>query len=180
MASAHSPIQVSSTSATRRPVQLCRRAQRGARRRDREGDHPPGDGRHRQSRLFRHARRRAGLGRGFTVEEERPARTAAIVIISYALWARNGFDPDILEDDRAPQRRRLRMIGVAPRRFSGTTAIIGTEYFVPLGVHDAIESDFDSRDRHSAVRSRNHRCADCRRSRLKHGHARASQRASSR
>ena len=38
-------------------------------------------------------------------------------------------------------RHRRRRAGTASR---GTTAIIGTEYFLPLGVHDAIESDFDA------------------------------------
>ena len=38
------------------------------------------------------------------------------------------------------------IVGVAPKSFGGTTAVIGTEFFLPLGVHDAIENDFDSRD----------------------------------
>ena len=37
------------------------------------------------------------------------------------------------------------IVGVAPEGFGGTTAIIGTEFLLPLGVHDDIENDFDSR-----------------------------------
>ena len=58
--------------------------------------------------------------------------------------------------DSPHQRRRLCVIGVAPQGFSGTTAIIGMEFWLPLGVHDAIESDFDSRDRFPLVDRRNH------------------------
>jgi predicted permease len=85
-------------------------------------------------------------GRGFTLDEERPGTTARPVIVSYAVWERASFDPDILKTTVRLNGDDYGVIGVAPRRFSGTTAIIGTEYWVPLGVHDAIESDFDSRD----------------------------------
>jgi predicted permease len=85
-------------------------------------------------------------GRGFTLDEERPGTTARPVIVSYALWERVNFDPDILKTTVRLNGGDYGVVGVAPPRFSGTTAIIGTEYFVPLGVHDAIESDFDKRD----------------------------------
>ncbi len=86
-------------------------------------------------------------GRGFTLEEERPGTTARPVIISYALWDRAKFDPDVLKTTVRINGDDYGVVGVAPPGFSGTTAVIGTEYFLPLGVHDAIESDFDSRDR---------------------------------
>lgn len=85
-------------------------------------------------------------GRGFTLEEERPGTTARPVIVSYALWERVNFNPDILKTTVRINGDDYGVIGVAPPRFSGTTAVIGTEYFLPLGVHDAVESDFDSRD----------------------------------
>ena len=98
-------------------------------------------------RLFRGARRRAGLRpRLHASTRNVPAPTARPVIISYALWERVGFDRDILKTDRPHQRPGLSASSASRRAgFSGTTAIIGTEYFLPLGVHDAIESDFDSR-----------------------------------
>ena len=83
-------------------------------------------------------------GRDFTLEEERPGTAARPVIVSYKLWERSGFDRDILKQTVRINGQDFAIVGVAPERFSGTTAIIGTEYFVPLGVHDAIESDFDS------------------------------------
>ena len=86
-------------------------------------------------------------GRDFTLEEERPGTSARPVIISYKLWERAGFDRGILEQTVRINGQDFAIVGVAPQGFGGTTAIIGTEYFVPVGVHDAIESDFDSRDR---------------------------------
>ena len=55
--------------------------------------------------------------------------------------------------DRPHQRRGLRHCRRRAQRFTGTTAIIGSEYYLPLGVHDAIESDFDARRSLSDLRS---------------------------
>jgi putative ABC transport system permease protein len=83
-------------------------------------------------------------GRDFTPEEERPGTAARPVVISYKLWERSGFDRDILKQTVRINGQDFVIVGVAPERFTGTTAIMGTEYFVPVGVHDAIESDFDA------------------------------------
>ena len=66
------------------------------------------------------------------------------MIISYALWERSGFDRDILKQTVRLNGQDFVVVGVAPERFTGTTAMIGMEYFVPVGVHDAIDNDFDS------------------------------------
>ena len=94
-------------------------------------------------------------GRGFTIDEERPGSTSRPVIISYALWERAKFDPGILKTTYRINGQDYGVIGVAPAGFSGTTSIIGTEFFLPLGVHDAIESDFDSKDDHPFSDRRN-------------------------
>ena len=86
------------------------------------------------------------LGRDFTLDEERPGTTARTAIVSYARWQRSGFDPNILSTTVRINGQDFAVIGVAPDGFSGTTSIIGTEFFLPLGVHDLIESDFDAKD----------------------------------
>jgi hypothetical protein len=83
-------------------------------------------------------------GRDFTPEEERPGTAARPVVISSKLCERSGFDRDILKQTVRINGQDFVIVGVAPERFTGTTAIMGTEYFVPVGVHDAIESDFDA------------------------------------
>ena len=85
-------------------------------------------------------------GRDFSSEEERPGTAARPVIVSYLHWQRLGFDPDVLRRTVRINGQDYGIIGVAPPHFGGTTAIIGTEFWLPLGVHDLIESDFDARD----------------------------------
>jgi predicted permease len=86
------------------------------------------------------------LGRDFTLSEERPGSTDRSVIISYKYWERLQFDPNVLSRTVRLNGQDYGIVGVAPERFSGTTAVIGTEFFVPLGVHDLFENDFASRD----------------------------------
>jgi predicted permease len=95
-------------------------------------------------------------GRDFTLEEERPGTPARSVIVSYKLWERANLDRDILKQTVRINGDDYAIVGVAPQGFGGTTAIIGTEYFLPLGVHDLIESDFDARDRFPLGDRRNH------------------------
>jgi putative ABC transport system permease protein len=83
-------------------------------------------------------------GRDFTLDEERPGTAARSVIVSYKLWERSGFDREILQQTVRLNGQDFSIVGVAPERFTGSTAMIGMEYFVPVGVHDAIESDFDA------------------------------------
>ena len=83
-------------------------------------------------------------GRDFTLDEERPGTSARSVIVSYKTWERSGFDRDILKQQIRINGQDFAIVGVAPERFTGTTAMIGMEFFVPVGVHDAIENDFDS------------------------------------
>jgi putative ABC transport system permease protein len=94
-------------------------------------------------------------GRDFSLEEERPGTTARSAIASFAAWERSGFNPGILTSTVRINGEDYGIVGVAPKGFSGTTAVIGTEYFLPLGVHDRIESDFDSKDKFAFSDRRN-------------------------
>ncbi|MGH9219168.1 MAG: ABC transporter permease, partial [Vicinamibacterales bacterium] len=85
-------------------------------------------------------------GRDFTLEEERPGTPERPVIVSYKYWERQNLDANILKSTVRINGQDYGVIGVAPPDFGGTTAIIATEFWLPLGVHDAIESDFDARD----------------------------------
>jgi len=95
-------------------------------------------------------------GRDFTLEDERPGTSARSLIISYRLWERAQFDRNILKQTVRINGDDYAIVGIAPKGFGGTTAIIGTDYFLPLGVHDAIESDFDAHDSFALSDRRNH------------------------
>lgn len=82
-------------------------------------------------------------GRDFAPQEERPGTPERPVIVSYRLWERSGFDRDILKRTYRINGQDFAVVGVAPDGFTGTTAILGTEFFVPIGVHDLVETDFD-------------------------------------
>ena len=86
-------------------------------------------------------------GRNFSADEERPGTAARPVIVSYKYWERRGFDRDILKHTVRINGEDYVVVGVAPEGFGGTTAIIGTEFWLPLGVHDLIQNDFDVRSK---------------------------------
>ena len=83
-------------------------------------------------------------GRDFTADEEHPGTPARSVIVSYTVWERSGFDRDILRRTVRLNGQDFAIVGVAPRHFTGTTAILGAEYYLPVGVHDAIATDPDA------------------------------------
>ena len=88
-------------------------------------------------------------GRDFTMEEEHPGATARSVIVSYKVWERSGLDRAILTETVRISGQDFAIVGVAPQHFTGTTAILGAEYYLPVGVHDAIASDYDVDERFS-------------------------------
>lgn len=90
-------------------------------------------------------------GRDFSRDEERPGSLRRSVIVNYRYWERHDFDPKILEHTLRINGQDYAIIGVAPQGFGGTTAVIGTEFFLPLGVHDEIENEFDSRAHRALV-----------------------------
>ena len=83
-------------------------------------------------------------GRDFTMEEEHPGTTARSVIVSYKVWERSGLDRAILKQAVRINGQDFAIVGVAPQHFTGTTAILGAEYYLPVGMHDAIASDLDT------------------------------------
>ena len=83
-------------------------------------------------------------GRDFTMEEERPGTPARSVIVSYKVWERTGLDRDILKQTVRLNGQDFAIVGVAPPHFTGTTALLGAEYYVPVGVHDLIATDVDA------------------------------------
>jgi predicted permease len=66
------------------------------------------------------------------------------VIVSYKVWERSGLDRAILTQTVRIGGQDFAIVGVAPQHFTGTTAILGAEYYLPVGVHDAIASDHDA------------------------------------
>jgi predicted permease len=83
-------------------------------------------------------------GRAFSGEEERPASQIRSVVVGYSYWRKTDFAEDILRRTIRINGQDYGVIGVAPEGFGGTTMIAGAEFWLPLGVHDDIETDFES------------------------------------
>jgi predicted permease len=87
---------------------------------------------------------RPALGRAFEAEEEKPGSAIPVAIVSYAWWQRHGADPGVLGTGLVINGRTFTIVGVAPKYFTGTTAIFSPDVWVPLGVHEWVANDFMS------------------------------------
>jgi predicted permease len=91
-------------------------------------------------------------GRAFTPEEERPASAVPVAIVSYSYWKKNGADPHMLGKTLQINGRIYTVVGVTAEGFTGTTALISPELYLPLGVYELVVNDFEGRGRPLAAR----------------------------
>jgi predicted permease len=80
-------------------------------------------------------------GRGFTADEDRPGANIPVAIASYASWEQAGFDPSFVGRTVRINLQDFTIVGVAPKGFTSTTAIIARDLWVPLGVFDSVVID---------------------------------------
>jgi len=83
-------------------------------------------------------------GRTFQLEEETPGRNAAVVIVSYNYWKREGLNPGMLGSTIMIDSRPFTVVGILPEGFTGTTQVFAPEIWVPLGVYDLVANDFET------------------------------------
>jgi putative ABC transport system permease protein len=86
-------------------------------------------------------------GRTFRAEEETPDRNAAVAIVSYNYWKREGLNPAMLGSTMTIDGRPFTVIGIMPQGFTGTTQIFAPEIWLPLGVYDQVANDFENENR---------------------------------
>jgi len=91
-------------------------------------------------------------GRTFTAEEERPGAQIPVAIISYSHWQRSGADPNITGKPLELNGRTFTIVGIAPRGFTGSTAMASPELYVPLGVFEWVVNDFEGHVQSLAAR----------------------------
>jgi len=72
------------------------------------------------------------IGRPFTLEEEQPGRAAAVVLVSYGYWTRHNQDPAVLGSQVLINGRSYTIVGVLPKTFTGTLAVLSPEVWLPL------------------------------------------------
>ncbi len=76
-------------------------------------------------------------GRAFLPEEE-PYGAEPVVVLSYPTWQRLGADPGIVGQYANINARACRIVGVAPKGFTGTAAE-GPDLWLPLGAFGAVD-----------------------------------------
>ena len=79
-------------------------------------------------------------GRPFTLDEERPGAGIPVVIVPYERRAELGTKIRINAED-------FTVVGVAPKGFTGTMAMVGAEMYLPLGMFDVIVNDLFKNNR---------------------------------
>ena len=91
-------------------------------------------------------------GRTFTAEEERPGSGVRVAIVSYPFWRKHGFDSTMLGQTLRVNGRLFTVVGITPDGFTGTTALLSPELYLPLGVYESMSNDFDGHARPLAAR----------------------------
>lgn len=82
-------------------------------------------------------------GRAFTLEEERPGSAMPVAIVSHSYWKKNGADPQLTGKTLRINGRVYTIVGIVPEGFTGTTAMISPEIYLPLGVYELAMNDFE-------------------------------------
>ncbi len=81
-------------------------------------------------------------GRTFSEEEERPGSQTPVAIVSYDYWSSHGGDLSMLGKTIRLNSRPFEIIGIAPRGFTGISALIAPEVWVPIGANELVQNDF--------------------------------------
>jgi putative ABC transport system permease protein len=86
-------------------------------------------------------------GRFFTTEEGRPNANIPVVVASYGLWQRMGGASDFVGTPLRVNGKPHTVIGIAPAGFSGISALVAPDLWLPLGLHTENNSPLNSGDR---------------------------------
>ncbi len=96
------------------------------------------------------------LGRFYTAEEARPNANAPVVVASYAFWKRVSGRADFVGSTLRINGQAYTVIGVTPSGFSGVSALVAPDIWLPLGVHSHLGSAFsDSETMHDLADPKN-------------------------
>src|SRR6267143_5204012 len=85
-------------------------------------------------------------GRFYNAEESRPNANMAVVVASYGFWKRLGGRSDFLGSNLQINGQPYTVIGIAPDGFSGVSALIAPDVWLPLGMYSRLGSAFSESD----------------------------------
>lgn len=90
-------------------------------------------------------------GRQFLADEEKPGAELT-AIVTYSFWTKKGSDPQLVGKPVRINGRLFTVVGITPEGFTGTTALVSPEIFVPLGAYGLVMNDFDGHVKPLAAR----------------------------
>lgn len=80
-------------------------------------------------------------GRFFTAAEEVPGSAIPVAVVSYERWRKAGSDPELVGRTLSVNGQALTIVGIAPRYFTGRTAIMSPGLYLPFGMHHLLMND---------------------------------------
>ena len=96
-------------------------------------------------------------GRFYNAEECKPNANLTVVVASYGFWKRNGARPDFVGSTLQVNGQPYTIIGITPDGFSGASALVAPDIWVPLGMRSQLGSAFgDSETMHDLLNPRNY------------------------
>ncbi|MEO6870634.1 MAG: ABC transporter permease [Chthoniobacterales bacterium] len=84
-------------------------------------------------------------GRFYNAAEARPNANVPVAVASYAFWKRIGGRIDLIGKPLIINGQTYTLIGVAPKDFSGVSALLAPDLWLPLGVYSQLGSAFSDR-----------------------------------
>lgn len=82
------------------------------------------------------------IGRGFTPDEEQPGRAASVALVSYGYWSRHNRDASVLGSQIVINGRSYTIVGVLPKTFTGTLAVLSPEVWLPLSALEFVVPNY--------------------------------------
>ncbi len=82
------------------------------------------------------------LGRGFSAAESTPGANIPVAVISHAYWRVLGGADSLVGSTLRINGDAYTIIGVAPRGFSGTHALVAPDVWLPLGIYSQLSSQW--------------------------------------
>lgn len=84
-------------------------------------------------------------GRFYNAAEARPNANIPVAVASYAFWKRIGGRTDLIGKPLIINGQTYTLIGVAPKDFSGVSALLAPDLWLPLGIYPQLGSAFSDR-----------------------------------
>ncbi len=80
-------------------------------------------------------------GRFFTATEESPESGVPVAVVSYEYWRKTGRDPELVGKTVEVNGQTLTIVGIAPRNFTGRTALLSPSLYIPLGMYHLLVNE---------------------------------------